>query len=158
MPHHALHRLAHGLGRGLVQVNEDGRHAIGVERPVVVSRHPANQQRAAGPPSERRRSFGYPGWPAEELHLPVEDGKVLYPDAQLEFTEEDGVTRGHVNLEVVSEHYRGGDIAAKAAAGFQMHGNGSARAQALISAVRAAAGGGGGGGSGPRRGEGLMEL
>ena len=95
---------------------------------------------------------------AEELHLPVEDGKVMYPDAQLEFTEEDGVTRGHANLEVVSEHYRGGDIAAKAAAGFQMHGNGSARAQALISAVRAAGGGGGGGGGGPRPGEGLMEL
>ena len=32
---------------------------------------------------------------------------------------------GHVNIEVVSGNYRAADIAAKAAAGFRMHGNGS---------------------------------
>ena len=48
-----------------------------------------------------------------------------YPDAQLEYLEPDGLTRGHVNIEVVSGNYRAADIAAKAAAGFRMHGNGS---------------------------------
>ena len=73
---------------------------------------------------------------AEELHLPVQDGKVQYPDAQLEYLEPDGLTRGHVNIEVVSGNYRAADIAAKAAAGFQMHGNGSPRAQSLIAHCR----------------------
>ena len=87
---------------------------------------------------------------AEAMHLPMKDGQVMYPDAQLEYTEADGVTRGHVNIEVVSEHYRGGGLAAKAAAGFQMHGNGSARSGALIKAAGKAAGSGGsrGGGGG----------
>ena len=65
---------------------------------------------------------------AAQLRLPMQDGKVQYPDAQLEFLEKDGLTRGHVNIEVVSGNYRAADIAAKAAAGFQMHGNGSPRA------------------------------
>ena len=60
-----------------------------------------------------------------------------YPDAQLEFLEQDGLTRGHVNIEVVSGNYRAADIAAKAAAGFEMNGNGSPRAQSLISQGRA---------------------
>ncbi len=98
---------------------------------------------------------------AEELHLPIQDGKVQYPDAQLEFLEPDGLTRGHVNIEVVSGNYRAADIVAKAAAGFQMHGNGSPRAQSLIDnagqLVRSASQGGGGGG-GAERGKGVIEL
>ena len=98
---------------------------------------------------------------AEELHLPVQDGKVQYPDAQLEYLEPDGLTRGHVNIEVVSGNYRAADIAAKAAAGFQMHGNGTPRAGSLIATAgklaRAASGGGGGGGGG-ERGQGAIEL
>ena len=99
---------------------------------------------------------------AEELHLPVQDGKVQYPDAQLEYLEPDGLTRGHVNIEVVSGNYRAADIAAKAAAGFQMHGNGSPRAQSLIAAAgklaSSASRGGGGGGGGGERGQGAIEL
>ena len=99
---------------------------------------------------------------AEELHLPVRDGKVQYPDAQLEYLEPDGLTRGHVNIEVVSGNYRAADIAAKAAAGFQMHGNGTPRAQSLIAAAgnlaRSARGGSGGGGGGGERGQGAIEL
>ncbi len=98
---------------------------------------------------------------ARELHLPVQDGRVQYPDAQLEFLESDGLTRGHVNIEVVSGNYRAADIAAKAAAGFQMHGNGSPRAQSLIASAaqlaRSASQGGGGGGGG-ERGKGVIEL
>ena len=98
---------------------------------------------------------------AEELHLPMQNGKVQYPDAQLEFLEPDGLTRGHVNIEVVSGNYRAADIAAKAAAGFQMHGDGSPRAQSLIDnagqLVRSASQGDGGGGGG-QRGKGVIEL
>ena len=99
---------------------------------------------------------------AEELHLPVQDGKVQYPDAQLEFLEPDGLTRGHVNIEVVSGNYRADDIAAKAAAGFAMHGNGSSRAQTLIATAgklaSSASRGSGGGGGGGERGKRVIEL
>ena len=99
---------------------------------------------------------------AEELHLPVQDGKVQYPDAQLEYLEPGGLTRGHVNIEVVSGNYRATDIAAKAAAGFQMHGNGTPRAQSLIATAgklaSSASRGSGGGGGGAERGQGAIEL
>ena len=98
---------------------------------------------------------------AAQLHLPIQDGKVQYPDAQLEFLEQDGLTRGHVNIEVVSGNYRATDIAAKAAGGFEMHGNGSPRAPSLIAKAgqlaRSASQGGGGGGS-AERGKGVIEL
>ena len=99
---------------------------------------------------------------AVELHLPIQNGKVQYPDAQLEFLEPDGLTRGHVNIEVVSGNYRVTDLAAKAAAGFRMHGNGSPRAQSLIDnaaqLVRSASRDSGGGGGGGERGKGVIEL
>ena len=85
-----------------------------------------------------------------------------YPDAQLEYLEPDGLTRGHVNIEVVSGNYRIADIAAKAAAGFQMHGNGSPRAQSLIAQIgklaRSASRDSGGGGGRTERGKGVIEL
>ena len=99
---------------------------------------------------------------AAQLHLPIRDGKVQYPDAQLEFLEPDGLTRGHVNIEVVSGNYRAADIAAKAAAGFQMHGNGSPHAQSLIAKAgqlaRSGSRGSGGGSGGVERGKGVIEL
>ena len=84
---------------------------------------------------------------AEELGLPVKDGKVLYPDAQLEYDDAEGRT-GRCNIEVATEHYRAGEIAAKAAAGFQMHGNGPAAGRAIGRAL-------GGGRDSGRRGGGL---
>ena len=99
---------------------------------------------------------------ARELHLPIQDGTVQYPDAQLEYLEPDGLTRGHVNIEVVSGNYRAADIAAKAAAGFRMHGNGSPRAQSLIAdagkLARSASRGSGGGGGRTERDKGVIEL
>ena len=47
-------------------------------------------------------------------------GKVLFPDAQIEYVTAAGAGR-RCNVEVASEHYGGGDIHAKAAAGFQMY-------------------------------------
>ena len=98
---------------------------------------------------------------AEALHLPIRNGQVQYPDAQLEFLEPDGLTRGHVNLEVVSGNYRGADIAAKAAAGFTLHGNGSDRAQSLIdNAGKLASSSSRDGGGRPQaqQGKGIIEL
>ena len=105
---------------------------------------------------------------AEDFHLPVRNGQVQYPDAQLEFLEPGGLTRGHVNIEVVSGNYAVADIAAKAAARFQMHGDGSrrageriTRAQELLAhagkLARSASRDGGGGGGG-QRGKGVVEL
>ena len=68
---------------------------------------------------------------AGELGLPIDDeGRVLYPDAQIEYTEADGRT-GRVNIEAVSGNYREPAVKAKAAAGFAMHANGPAAASLL---------------------------
>ena len=68
---------------------------------------------------------------AEELGLPVDaQERVLYPDAQIEYTDADGCT-GRVNIEVASGNYRQGSVRAKAAAGFRMHANGPAGARVL---------------------------
>lgn len=95
---------------------------------------------------------------ARALGLPVlESGRVLYPDAQVEYRSEDGDI-GRVNIEIATEHYRSGDVAAKARAGFAVHAS-SGRAlrtvlaglrRAAAAAARAARGGGGGSGGGGR--------
>ena len=70
---------------------------------------------------------------AQELGLPIDaQGRVLYPDAQIEYTDADGRS-GRVNVEVASGHYRQGSVRAKAAAGFRMHANGPAAARLLRS-------------------------
>ncbi len=74
--------------------------------------------------AERRRL-------ARELGLPVDDeGRVLHPDAQIEYEDADGRT-GRVNIEAVSGNYREPAVKAKAAAGFAMHANGPAAAALL---------------------------
>ena len=74
--------------------------------------------------AERHRTAG-------ELGLPLDDeGHVLYPDAQIEYTDSEGRT-GRVNIEVASGNYREGAIKVKAAAGFALHANGPAAARLL---------------------------
>ena len=68
---------------------------------------------------------------ARQLGLPVdEEGRVLYPDAQIEYEDADGRT-GRVNIEAVSGNYREPALRAKAAAGFALHANGPAAAGLL---------------------------
>ena len=68
---------------------------------------------------------------ARELELPIDaQGRVLYPDAQIEYVDTDGRS-GRVNVEVASGHYRQGSVRAKAAAGFRMHANGPAGSRVL---------------------------
>ena len=63
---------------------------------------------------------------AGELGLPVDDeGRVLYPDARIEYTDAQGRS-GRVNVEAVSGNYREPAVKAKAAAGFRLHANGPA--------------------------------
>ncbi len=99
--------------------------------------------------AERRRA-------AEELGLPVlPNGKVLYPDAQIEHARSDdsrAAEPGRVNIEVATEHYRGGSIAAKANAGFAIAATNARAARAV-----AAAGAGGRGRSGFGGGKGSDE-
>ena len=92
---------------------------------------------------------------AEALGLPVKDGRVEYPDAQLEYLDVEG-RGGRVNVEVATEHYSAKSIAAKAAAGFAVHGS-SGRAMARIARSLGQDEGGGGGGGGGRD-KGSIEL
>ena len=103
---------------------------------------------------------------ARQLGLPVTKGKVLVPDAQIQYRDPDG-RGGRVNIEVVSEHYSGASIAAKAAAGFSIHSSGSGgsgsggRTAAKIAAALGSAAGSGsrsGGGRGGGRAKGSIDL
>ena len=84
---------------------------------------------------------------AAALGLPVEDGQVLVPDAQVEYVDAAGRT-GRCNVEVASEHYRGHAIRAKARAGFVL----CAPTARAASAIRRALAGGSDG----RRGGGRL--
>lgn len=77
---------------------------------------------------------------ARELGLPVQQsGQVLYPDAQVEYRDEDGGI-GRVNIEIATEHYRSGDIAAKAGAGFAVHASSGRALRTVMAGLRRAAG------------------
>ena len=92
---------------------------------------------------------------AQALGVPVVDGKVIYPDLQIEYLDADGRT-GRVNVEVATGHYRGKEISIKIAAGFRMHAaDGRARRKLGLAGLEGS--GGGGGGSG-RSSDGLIEL
>ena len=106
-------------------------------RGIVARRSETARARAgkAAADTERRRA-------ATEYQLPIgPDGKVAFPDAQVEYTltdEEGRDTFGRVNIEVTSPHYHAGAVAAKAAAGFALFGsNGKAARNIVRHAIRA---------------------
>jgi hypothetical protein len=82
---------------------------------------------------------------AQEHDLPYRDGHVQFPDCQIEYRDIDG-REDHLNVEVTTEHYRGGHGAAVASSGFSCHRGSSARI------------GGRGGGGSPGSSEGLGGL
>ena len=92
---------------------------------------------------------------AEALGLPVKDGRVEYPDAQLEYLDVEG-RGGRVNVEVATEHYSAKSIAAKAAAGFAVHGSSGRAMSRIARSLGQDEGGGGGGGGG--RDKGSIEI
>ena len=97
---------------------------------------------------------------AQELGLPMQDGHVMYPDAQLDIEDSQGMG-GRVNVEIASDHYHAAAIVAKAGAGFSMHGSSRSANQNIGRALGRAAAretdSGPGGGSGAGR-DGSVEL
>ena len=93
---------------------------------------------------------------AETLGLPVKDGRVQVPDAQLEYSDIEGRS-GRVNVEIATEHYSVKSIGAKAAAGFAVHGS-TGRASARVARSLGQDHSGGGGGSGGGRDKASIEL
>ena len=93
---------------------------------------------------------------AQELGLPMQDGHVMYPDAQLDIEDRDGIG-GRVNVEIASDHYHAAAIAAKAGAGFALHGSSRSATRKIARALARETDSGPGGGSGPGR-DGSVEL
>ena len=97
---------------------------------------------------------------AQELGLPMHDGHVMYPDAQFDIEDSQGMG-GRVNVEIASDHYHAAAIVAKAGAGFSMHGSSRSANQNIGRALGRAAAretdSGPGGGTGAGR-DGSVEL
>ena len=89
--------------------------------------------------------------------LPMQDGHVLYPDAQLDIEDADGVS-GRVNVEIASDHYHAAAIAAKAGAGFAMHGSSRSATRKIARALARETDSGPGGGEPHAGRDGSVEL
>lgn len=57
---------------------------------------------------------------AQQLHLPVVNGKVSFPDVRIEYANQD-MEIARVDLELATSHYHAGHLAEKARAGFQIY-------------------------------------
>jgi hypothetical protein len=57
---------------------------------------------------------------ARELHLPVVNGKVAFPDLRIEYASQE-MEISRVDLELATGHYHAGHLAEKARAGFQIY-------------------------------------
>ena len=57
---------------------------------------------------------------AREMHLPVSQGKVSFPDLRIEY-ETPEMDMAHVDFELATRHYHAGHLAEKARAGFQIY-------------------------------------
>ena len=82
---------------------------------------------------------------------------MLYPDAQLDIEDADGRS-GRVNVEIVSDHYHAAAIAAKAGAGFAMHGSSRSATRKIARALAREADSGPGGGEPHAGRDGSVEL
>ena len=94
---------------------------------------------------------------AEALGVPMQDGRVMYPDAQLEIEDSEGRC-GRVNVEIASDHYHTAAIAAKAGAGFAMHGSSRSAAMKIARALARETDSGPGGGGAHAGRDGSVEL
>jgi len=82
---------------------------------------------------DRQDYDGHPDRDADEIRewayehdLPYFDGQVHFPDVRIEFKDEHG-REDHVDVEVVTVHYRGGHAAAASRSGFSCYRGSSAR-------------------------------
>ena len=90
------------------------------------------------------------------LHV-VNHDHVLSPDAQLDIEDADGVS-GRVNVEIVSDHYHAAAIAAKAGAGFALHGSSRSATRKIARALARESDRGGAGGAAQPGRDGSVEL
>lgn len=137
----------------------DIRHDVGVYRAVAAEtrrlqecgyrirrvRIDAELRSEVASRTERARSRGRDAEEAKreaaaELELPVQKGKVVYPDAQIEYRDADN-RLGRANVEMATEHYRGGSLAGKASAGFRVYAT-SGRAASAVRRMLSIGGGG----------------
>jgi hypothetical protein len=91
--------IDHELKRDYQRFLHEGHH----ERPV-----------RDGRPGRSPREIA--AW-AREHRLPVQEGRVRFPDARIEFEDRDGWER-HEDLEVVTPHYRGAHAVSARSSGF----------------------------------------
>lgn len=92
---------------------------------------------------EQHRSSGRPDRSPDEIRawadahgLSMVEGRVQFPDVRIEYERPDG-RPDHQDLEVTTEHYSGRQMAAKQAAGFQMHSTRAGRIGGASSGGRA---------------------
>ena len=90
------------------------------------------------------------------LHV-VSNDQVLYPDAQLDIEDADGRS-GRVNVEMVSDHYHAAAIAAKAGAGYALHGSSRSATRKIARALARETDRGGAGGAAQPGRDGSVEL
>ena len=90
------------------------------------------------------------------LHV-VNNDQVLYPDAQLDIEDADGRS-GRVNVEMVSDHYHAAAIAAKAGAGYALHGSSRSATRKIARALARETDAGRGGGPPQPGRDGSVEL
>ena len=90
------------------------------------------------------------------LHV-VSNDQVLYPDAQLDIEDADGRS-GRVNVEMVSDHYHAAAIAAKAGAGYAMHGSSRSATRKIARALARESDRGSAGGAAQPGRDGSVEL
>ena len=134
----AVYRAAHAAQ---ARIEAAGSHVARIRIDAELKGHVAGQAERARQTNGRAAAVAERRRAAAELDLPMARGKVLFPDAQIEYVTAAGLT-GRCNVEVASEHYGSGDIRAKAAAGFQMYAA-SGRAAAFVRRVLADTGSGG---------------
>ena len=125
---------------------------IDAELKQVVARETETARAAGG----RRAADAARYTAAQELGLPVQDDRVMYPDAQLDIEDSEGRS-GRVNIEIASEHYHAAAIAAKAGAGFALHGTSGRAMRNIARAIDRSGGSGSGGAAQPGR-DGSVEL
>ena len=95
---------------------------------------------------------------AEDMNLSIDElGKVHYPDARIEYEDQDG-NMGRVDVEVTSDNYRSKSLQAKLSAGFKLYANGRSAKRQLSNFLGQKEPKSGSRGGGSNRDEELFEL
>jgi len=69
---------------------------------------------------DKNETFHLKNGYAQQMYLPVVDGKVSFPDLRIEYANQE-MEIARVDLELATGHYHAGHLADKARAGFQIY-------------------------------------